>query len=405
MNYVNQSKQTLALCWVNIKSFPKRIVSSLVTMFSIACVSAVFLSVLTMTDGMMRTVERTGHENTVLVMRAGAVSELQSVMFPMEVNLLKDHHQILRDSNGQAIVSAEMFVNTEYKFSGSGDPGDNVETHSLGIRGISPATYRFRPNFQLVAGRQFNTGVRELIIGRAIARRMPEITLNSTIVLGGVPWKVTGIFADHNSVFESEIWADIGVLQSDYQRGPSVQSVRLALGPDTKLAELASEWHADPRLNIRIIGEQQFFAEQGKNLTRLVRWIGLPVALIMSIGALFAALNTMYAVIAARSKEIATQKAIGFSPVAISFSIVIEAILLAVIGASFGVLSLYLVFDGWTAATQDASNLSQIMFNFDISFKLIMQTLFFAVVIGVIGGIIPAIRAVKLPVTKGLRDI
>ena len=401
MSFVNQSNQAWALCWVNFKSFPKRAFASLLTLLSIACVATVILSVLAMSDGMMKTLERSGHDNTILVMRAGAVSELQSVMFSTEVNLLKNHQQILRDDNGQSVVSAEMFVNAEHKF--NRDNG-NIGTQSLALRGISPATYQFRPNFRMLSGRSFNTGVRELILGRAIARRMPELTVGSTMLLGGVHWTIAGIFADNNSVFESEIWADIGVLQSDYQRGNTVQSVRLALQPDTLLDELRSEWRADPRLNIRVMAEKQFFAEQGENLTRLVRWVGFPVAVIMAIGAMVAALNTMYAAIAARRKEIATQKAIGFSPFAISYAIISEAIFLALTGAALGIIPLYLVFDGWTAATQNANNLSQMMFNFNISFSLVYQTLFFAVCIGIVGGMLPAIRAMRMPVTLALRD-
>lgn len=400
-NKTNQVKQALALIRVNLKSFPQRIITSFVTMLSIACVAAVILSVLAMTEGMMKTLERTGLDNTVLVMRAGAVSELQSVMFPMEVNLLKNHPQVLRDHNDKSIVSAEMFVNAEYKVT---NKKGEVDSQSLALRGISDNTYHFRPNFNMVSGSKFKTGLRELIIGQAIARRMPELTVGSLLTLGGTQWKIAGIFSDNNSVFESELWADIGVVQSDYQRGTSVQSVRLAVKNNTDLAELNRQWQVDPRLNVRIINEKQFFAEQGKNLTRLIRWVGFPVAVVMAFGAMIAALNTMYAAIAARSKEIATQKAMGFSAIAISSSIISESILLAIAGAVLGILPLYLLFDGWTASTQNANSLSQMMFNFEITAKLISQTLIFSISIGLLGGMLPAIKAMRLPVTLALRD-
>jgi len=404
MSGVQYTKQSWALVAVSIKSFPKRVITSIITILSIACVSAVILSVLAMTDGMMKTLERTGLNNTILVMRAGAISELQSVMFPTEVNLLKNNQQVLRDDNQQAIVSAEMFVNAEYKKNSIHINSLNEEAQSLALRGISQNTFYFRPNFQIIEGDTFGTGLRELIIGQAIARRMPELVVGSSMILGGVSWKISGIFSDNNSVFESEIWADIGVVQSDYQRGNTIQSVRLAINSEADISLLEQEWLSDPRLNVRVVAEKAFFAEQGKNLTRLVRWIGFPVAIIMAIGAMIAALNTMYAAIAARSKEIATQKAIGFSPVAISCSIVSEAILLAFSGAVIGILPLYVLFDGWTAATQDANNLSQMMFNFDVSGVLIGQTFLFAITIGVIGGMLPAIKAIRLPVTLALRD-
>ena len=204
--------------------------------------------------------------------------------------------------------------------------------------------------------------------------------------------------------FESELWADIGMIQSDYKRGNTLQSVRLALKANTDIVALNKLWQDDPRLNVRIMIEKEFFAAQAENLTRLIRWIGFPVAFMMAFGAMIAALNTMYATIASRSKEIATHKAIGFSPFAISFSILTEALLIAFVGALLGILPLYFIFDGFTAATQNANNLSQMMFNFDLTISLMAQALLFSIVIGLLGGIMPALKAMRLPVTVALRD-
>ncbi|MCJ8319552.1 MAG: ABC transporter permease [Colwellia sp.] len=398
--YIN-IKQAQALTVINFKSFPQRIAASLVSIISIGCVAAVILSVLAMTEGMMKTLHQSGLDNTILVMRAGAVSELQSVMFPVEMNILANNEKVIRDEQGQAQVSAEMFVNAEVNFN---DASGEQVSKSLALRGISATTTLFRPNFKLVSGKLFNTGVRELLIGQAIARRMPELIVDRIITLGGAQWKISGIFSDENSVFESELWADIGMVQSDYQRGNTIQSIRLALNDSNDLAALEKEWQDDPRLNIRIITEKQFFADQAESLTRLIRWLGFPVALVMALGAMVAALNTMYAAIASRSKEIATHKAIGFTPFAISVSIVCEAVLIALVGGALGILPLYLVFDGWTAATQNASSLSQIMFNFDINAILIAKSMALALLIGLLGGLLPAFKAMKLPVTQALRD-
>jgi len=403
-------KQAIALSWINFKSFPHRFIASSISILSIACVAAVMLGVLALSSGMVKTMERTGLDNTLLVMRAGAASELQSVMFPTEVKLLSNNAQVLHDKNGQAIFSAEMFVNAEYKKLLSNtkiteEAGQaNIDSESLSLRGVSQNTYLFRPHFKLVAGKKFTTGLRQLIIGQAIARRMPELVVGKTITLGGSQWLISGIFSDNNSVFESELWADIGTVQSDYLRGSSIQSVRLALKDNINLAALEQEWQADPRLNVRLILEKVFFAEQAQNLTRLIRWIGLPIAIIMALGAIVAALNTMYAAIASRSNEIATHKAIGFTPFAISMSIISEALLLAVVGGLLGIIPLYVIFDGWTAATQNATSLSQMMFNFDISPLLMTQAMLLSVVIGLLGGILPAIKAMRMPVTIALRD-
>lgn len=394
-------KQAQALTVINFKSFPQRFAASLVSILSIGCVAAVILSVLAMTEGMMKTLHQSGLDNTVLVMRAGAVSELQSVMFPAEMNILANNSKVIRDDKGQAQVSAEMFVNAEVNFK---DVLGEQVSKSLALRGISPATMAFRPNFKLVAGKLFTRGIRQLLIGQAIARRMPQLSVGRTITLGGAQWLISGIFSDDNSVFESELWADIGMVQSDYQRGNTIQSVRLALHNINDLAKIEKEWRGDPRLNIRVITEKQFFADQGKSLTRLIRWLGFPIALVMALGAMVAALNTMYAAIASRSKEIATHKAIGFSPFAISTSILCEAMLIALVGGLIGVVPLYIVFDGWTAATQNASSLSQMMFNFDIHFMLIVQAMTLALIIGLLGGLLPAIKAMRMPVTEALRD-
>ena len=396
-------KQAKALTIINFKSFPQRFIASVVSILSIACVAAVILSVLAMTEGMMKTLQRTGLDNTVLVTRAGAISELQSVMFPIEVNILANNQKILKNNQGIAQVSAEMFVNAKVSYT-SVQASSEQESTSLALRGISDATQNFRPNFRLVSGKMFSTGVRQLIIGQAIARKIPELTVGKVITLGGAAWEISGIFADGNSVFESELWADIIILQSDYRRGNTIQSIRLALNNINDFPALEKEWQDDPRLNIRVQTEKQFFADQARSLTRLIRWLGFPIALVMALGAMVAALNTMYAAIAGRSKEIATHKAIGFSPFSISVSILCEALLIAFVGGLIGIIPLYLVFDGWTAATQNASNLSQMMFNFDITVLLIIKTMSLALFIGLLGGLLPAIKAMRLPVTEALRD-
>lgn len=398
-------KQAKALTVINFKSFPQRFVASMVSILSIACVAAVILSVLAMTEGMMKTLQRTGLDNTVLVMRAGAISELQSVMFPVEVNILANNQKVIKNNEGIAQVSAEMFVSAKVAYiSNVGGIKQKTKTVSLALRGTSNTTQKFRPNFRLVEGDMFATGVRQLIIGQAIARKMPALTVGKVITLGGAQWKISGIFSDGNSVFESELWADIGMVQSDYNRGNTIQSIRLALKDIDVLPALEQEWQEDPRLNIRVQTEKKFFADQASSLTRLIRWLGFPIAIVMALGAMVAALNTMYAAIASRSKEIATHKAIGFSPFAISTSVICEALLIAFVGGLFGILPLYFVFNGWTAATQNANNLSQMMFNFDITFLLTIKTMLLALFIGLLGGLLPAIKAMRLPVTEALRD-
>ncbi|WP_370981325.1 ABC transporter permease [Agaribacterium sp. ZY112] len=394
-------KQAYVLTLANARSFPLRLSSSLISMLSIACVTAVILSVLVMVEGMMKTLDHSGMEDTVLVMRAGSVSELQSVMFLNELKILADNASVARDESGHAKASAELFVSAELAYEDS--DGHDLST-SLALRGLSLSTLQFRPGFNMEQGRFFTPGLRQLIIGKAVARRIPDLKLGATVTLAGAQWQVSGVFSDQNSAFESELWADLGVLQSDYQRGPSVQTIRLALTDIKHLDALRAEWAKDPRLNIRVTSESVFFADQADSLTRLVRYIGFPVSAIMAIGAMVAALSTMYSAVASRSKEIATQKAIGFGPFAIAASILFESIFIAFLGALFGMVPLYVVFDGWTATTHNTVNLSQLMFNFDLDLSLLLKALSLALLIGIIGGLLPAIKAMRLSVVDALRD-
>lgn len=395
-----QYQQAFALMQINMASISQRMISSAIAMLSIACVSAVILAVLTMTEGMMKTLERSGLDSSLLVMRAGAVSELQSVMFPAEVKILANHPQVEKNADNQAKYAAEMFVSAQARII---DDNGVQSTEKLALRGIGPQTVGFRPNFALIDGKSFATGRREVIIGAALARKMPQLKVGSTITLGTSQWLIRGVFADKNSVFESEIWADVAMVQSDYQRGNSIQSLRLALKPGTDIKAMNRAFQKDPRLNVRIMLEKDYFASQGENLTRLIRWVGFPVAFIMALGAVIAALNTMYANIASRRTEIATQKAIGFMPMAILSSIVAEAVLIALLGGLLGVIPLYLAFDNLVASSQNANNLSQMMFNFDVSALLMFKAMSLSLVIGLLGGVFPAIKAMKLPVTLALR--
>jgi putative ABC transport system permease protein len=391
-------KQTHALCGLSVKSLPLRFSHSVISIISIACVTAVMLTVLTLTDGMHKTMAKSALDNSLLVMRTGASAELQSVLFPIEVNMLSNHPSVVRDSHNQALYAAEMFVSSQYKHA------ENQQESSLTLRGVSKNSYLFRPNFSLVQGQKFQTGVREILVGQAIARKYPQFSVGNTIQLGTSQWLISGIFSDNNSVFEAELWADLAMVQADYQRGNSVQSLRLVVQQNTDLAQLQQQWQDDPRLNVSAQWEKTFFAQQGQKLTRLIRWLGFPIAIIMALGAAIAALNTMYAAIASRSKEIATYKAIGFSAEAMFLAVLFEAMLLALIGALLGILPLYLGFNGYTAATQNASNLSQLLFNFNIRFELISQALICSVAIGLIGGLLPALQALRLPVTHALRE-
>ena len=394
-------RQVVKLCSITLLSLPQRIVGSFVTIFSIACVTAVLLSVLTLIQGMNKTMEKSGWDSTLIAMRAGSSSELQSVLFPAEVNNMLNHPKVVRDENDRPLYSSEMFVNAETILPGMGEERRSL---SLALRGVSSGAGQMRPHFKLVDGRHFEPGLREVIVGQGIARKHPELKVGKSIKLGGSRWLVTGIFSDNYSVFESEVWADLNTVQNDYKRGNSIQSVRIAFAEDISIEQVQQQWKDDPRLNVRVVSENAYFAQQSENITRLMRWLGIPLGMIMAMGAVVAALNTMYSAIAARSKEIAVHKAIGFNLGPIALSVVFESILLGMIGGVIGILPLYIGLNGVTAATNSATNMSQIMFNFTISPLLMAQALLIAINIGLLGGILPAIHAIRIPVSLAIRD-
>ena len=394
------NRQLVALCGITLLSLPQRMAGSFVAIFSIACVTAVLLTVLTLIHGMNKIMEKSGWDSTLIAMRAGSSSELQSVLFPVEVNTMLNHPEIIRDEHSRPLYSAEMFVNAVTMLP---DVNGERSSLSLALRGVSGGAGQMRPHFKLVTGRYFKPGLREVIVGQGVARKHPQLEVGKTIKLGGSEWLVAGIFADNYSVFESEVWADLNTVQNDYQRGSSIQSVRIAFAGDVDIEQVRQQWLDDPRLNVRVVSENAYFAQQSENITRLMRWLGIPLALIMALGAVVAALNTMYSAIAGRSKEIAVHKAIGFHPSAIALSVVFESILLAIIGGIIGILPLYIGLNDVTAATNNAANLSQIMFNFSISPLLMVQALLLAVAIGLLGGILPAIHAIRIPVSLAIR--
>ncbi|MFS1526006.1 ABC transporter permease [Microbulbifer sp. 2304DJ12-6] len=393
-------RQAVKLCGITLLGLPQRIPGSFVAIFSIACVTAVLLTVLTLIHGMNKTMEKSGWDSTLIAMRAGSSSELQSVLFPIEVNNMLNHPKVIRDENDRPLFSSEMFVNAEAILPEK--TGDRSSL-SLALRGVSGDARQMRPHFKLVAGRHFESGLREVVVGQGIVRKHPGVEVGRTIKLGGSEWLVAGIFADNFSVFESEVWADLNTVQNDYQRGNSIQSVRIAFAADVDIEQVRQQWKDDPRLNVQVLSENAYFSKQSESVTRLMRWLGIPLALIMAMGAVVAALNTMYSAIAGRKKEIAVHKAIGFNPASIALSIVFESILLAMIGGVIGILPLYLGLNEVTAATNNAANLSQIMFNFSISPLLMVQALLIAVSIGLLGGILPAIHTIRIPVSLAIR--
>jgi putative ABC transport system permease protein len=273
------------------------------------------------------------------------------------------------------------------------------------LRGVSPNASKLRQGFRIVEGTSFTPGKFEVIVGRGAVKQFAGLEVGSKLRWGTTEWTVMGIFADRGSVAESEIWTDATVLQGAYNRGTSYQSTRVKLTSVDAMQSFKDALTSDPRLNVKVFSEKQFYEEQSHTLQTLVKYIGTSIAVLMGLGAVFAALNTMYSAVASRTREIATLRALGFGSGPVVVSVLAEALLLGLIGGLIGMAISYFAFNGLQASTMNFSTFSQITFAFTVTPKLLIQALIYALILGFIGGLLPSLRAAKLPITTGLREL
>jgi len=262
-----------------------------------------------------------------------------------------------------------------------------------------------RPQVHLTAGRMFTPGTSEIVVGRAASRQFSNLTLGSTVHSGKMTWQVVGIFEARGSVAESELWCDAKVLQSVYQRGNSYQSVYLRLETIDSLQRLKDALTTDPRLNVTVIREPDYFAQQSQVMQAIIRYLGVGIAFLMGLGAVFGAVNTMYSAVAARTREIATLRALGFGSTPVVVSVLVEAVLLSLVGGLIGGLVAWAAFDGYQTATMNWQSFSQVAFAFQVTPRLLAWGLMGATVMGLLGGLLPAVRAARLPVVTALRQL
>lgn len=390
--------QIAAVTWLNIRNLPQRIASSLVIVIGVAAVVLVAAAVLSMAKGFERTMVSAGAEDAAIIMRSGATSEMNSGLSNEEVTIISNAPGIARQ-DGQPLVSAELYVIVDVRMRSS-DTDANVP-----FRGVQPAAFEVRDNVEMVEGRMFETGRNELVVGRAAQQEFVGLGVGETVKFGLSEWTVVGAFEAGGSVSESELWTDARVLQDVYRRGNSYQSVRVRLEDEAALQVLSDAVSSDPRLNVDVMSEREYYSSQAEGLTRFIRLVGYPLAFLMAIGAIFGALNSMYSSISARGKEIATLRALGFGPFPVMVSTVLESTLLAVVGGLIGAAAAYLIFNGFRVSTLNGASFSQVVFDFAVTGDLLLQGVVAALIIGAIGGLFPAIRAARLPVATALREL
>jgi len=390
-------RQILAVALFNLRSIPERKGSALTAAIGIAGVVGVLVGVLAISEGFRAAMTSTASPEVAVVLREGAENEMSSGLARDLTRMIADAPGLARNANG-ALASAEMFVIINLPKRSTGTDAN------VPLRGIQQQAYEVRGNITMVEGRHFEPGKNEIIVGAGAARSFAGLELGNEVKMGQVVWTVVGIFTAGGGIAESEIWADADVLAPAYNRGDSFQSVVVRLNSVDSFQEFEDALTADPRLSVKVQLQADFYAEQSKMVTQFITTIGFFIASLMAIGALFGALNTMYSAVSGRTREISTLRALGFGRGPVVASILVESVVLSLAGGAIGALAAYLLFDGYRASTMNMATFSQVTFAFRVTPPLLATAIIFATLIGVVGGIFPAIRAARLPIAAGLRE-
>lgn len=395
---MNWLSQTIAVTKVTLQSIPQRLGSSVVAIIGIGGVVIVFTAVLSIAEGFRAAMQGTGDPRTVMVMRAGSNTEMTSGFSGEEARLITEAPGIERGADG-VHASPELFVIIGHPLQRSGTDAN------VPLRGLTPTALRVRPDLHIAEGRMFTPGTSEIVVGRAASRQFANLKVGSTVKSGKMTWPVVGIFEARGSVAESELWCDAKVLQSVYQRGNSYQSVYLRLETDDSFQRLKDALTTDPRLNVTVVREPDYYAQQSQVLQSVIWGIGLTIAVLMGLGAIFGAVNTMYSAVATRTREIATLRALGFGSTPVVVSVLIEAVLLSLVGGVLGGLIAWAGFDGYQTATMNFQSFSQVAFAFAVTPRLLIWGLMASTAMGLLGGLLPAYRAARVPVVSALRQL
>ncbi len=384
----------LAATRIGIASLPQRWGASSVIIVGIAGVVGVLVAMLAMGEGFSATLKQTGSDDTAIILRGGSQAETNSVITRDQVPLIGTLAGLRKDANGKPIISPELSQVVNLPTASSG------EDANAQFRGVSESAWTIRPQVKLIEGRKFNVGVRELVVGQGAKNQYRGLDVGKTVKLGNQAWTVVGVFASGDA-HDSELWTDIETLSSAYDRR-AYQSVTVGVNGKAGFTELKTALESDPRLKLDALTTRDYYTKQSTGLTKMIKILGTVIGTIMAIGAVFGALNTMYAAVAGRAREIATMRAIGFRGTPVVMAVMLETMLLALLGGLLGGFIAWAIFNGYSVATLGA-NFSQVVFQFKVSPELLWSGLKWALGIGLIGGLFPALRAAQLPVTAALR--
>jgi putative ABC transport system permease protein len=389
--------QIAALTAFNVKTIGQRRGSVLAALVGMGGVVAVLVGVLSIGQGFARAMVATGSPSRAIVLRSGADNEMMSVLLRDDARLIAEAAGVERGKSG-ALVSPELFVIINLPQRATGTDAN------VPMRGVTEPGMEVHSEVEIVEGRAFAWGRNEVIVGRAAQREFAGLEVGKTLRIGLNDWEIVGAFTANGGGTESEIWTDAAVLQPAYRRGNSFQSVKVSLASEGSFKAFKDALTADPRLEVKVLRETEFYAEQSRMLSGLITGLGAIISLLMGLAAVFGALNTMYTAVASRSKEIATLRALGFRRTPVVFSVIAESALVAIVGGTLGALLAWAAFDGYQAATMNWASFSQVAFAFAVTPPLLAAGVVYALVLGLVGGFFPAIRAARQPIATGLRD-
>ncbi|MDZ4813942.1 MAG: ABC transporter permease [Pseudomonadota bacterium] len=380
---------------MNLRSIPQRAGASTVIVVGIAGVVAVLVAMLSMSAGLERTLSATGSMDRAVVLRGGSNGELSSFLDRASSTLIEQDPSIARNGDGLPIASRELIVITEVPRKGQQN-GTNVT-----LRGVEPMGFTLRSELRVIQGRRPRPGIRELIVGHSAQKQFDGLDIGARLQFRGSDWYIVGVFSTNGDAHESELWADAEAVQSAFQR-TGYSSVLAQLTSRDAFDAMRARLSADPTLTVDVEREQDYFSKQSRTLTSLITWLAGIITVIMGFGALFGALNTMYSAVSSRTAEIGTLRALGFGALPVVASVMAEALILAGAGGLLGAVLAYALFNGYSVSTL-GSNFTQVAFDFAVTPALVLLGLASALFIGFLGGLLPALRAARLPVTEALR--
>ena len=391
-------KQILAILGMNLRTILARSGSSIVIIIGIAGSVAVMVSLLAMAEGLSKTIASTGEEDRVLIFRDGANSELSSGIYLPNVAIIENMPGIRKSEDGP-MISAELFTIIDLKKKGADD------TSNLPLRGVEPMSFKIRPELKIIEGENFTPGRAEIIVGKGANNQYEGLDIGDQIKVRDSMVTVVGIFSTGGDVHESEIWADLAGAQGFFRRENSASIAIAQMDNSSVISDFAVALELDPRLELKVQGEAEFYSQQSSGASTVIEVFGYAVAVIMAIGAIFAALNTMYTAVSTRLVEIGTLRAIGFHGSSVLFALMVESMVLALLGGLLGAGISYFIFNGYTVSTLASGSFTQTAFDFAVTGSIVSQGLILALIVGFLGGLLPARRAAVQDITEALRAI